>query len=122
MGRIFIAFLIDRDVPIHTKEIYITSKGLSHLARDSKKKRGAGLSDEDILKIPEILKKPSYVYFDKGKERFNLIYCDRTIKKCIKIAVDTKAYTNKKEKITAIKTSGYIKIEDMNDIIFELIK
>ena len=63
-----ISFLKDRDVPIHTEEIYINSKGLSHLARESKKTRGAGLSDEDILKIPEILKYPSSIYFETIKD------------------------------------------------------
>jgi hypothetical protein len=117
-----ISFLKDRDIPIHTKEIYLTSKGLSHLARDSKKKRGAGLSDSDILNIPNILKNPSAIYFDKGKMRFNLLYCKSSNKKCIKIAVDTKGYTSRKDKITVIKTAGYVNIDDMNDIIFELIK
>ena len=116
-----IEFLKNRKITIHTKEIYLTSKGLSHLARDSKKKRGAGLSDEDILKIPSILTSPSDIYFDQGKKRFNLIYCDLNRKKCIKIAVDTKAFSNKKETITMIKTAGYIKKEDMNDVIFERI-
>ncbi len=120
-GRV-IEFLKDRNVPIHTDEIYLTSKGLSHLARDSKKTRGTGLSEDDILKIPDILKDKNSIYFDKGKDRFNLIYCDTTSKKCIKIAVDTKSYTNRKDKVTSIKTAGYIKVEDMNDVIFELIE
>ena len=51
-----IRFLHDMKIPIHTKEIYLNHKGLSHLARESKRKRGAGLSEEDILRIPEILK------------------------------------------------------------------
>ncbi len=116
-----VEFLEKRDIPIHTKEIYLTSKGLSHLSRDSKKNRGAGLSDGDILNIPSILKSPSDLYFDKGKQRFNIIYCDLNNRKCIKIAVDTKAYSHRKEAITIIKTAGYIKKEDMNDIIFEKI-
>ena len=37
-----IEFLNKNDIEIHTKEIYLTDKGLSHLARDSKKERGAG--------------------------------------------------------------------------------
>lgn len=35
-----IEFLNIKGVPIHTKEIYINHKGLSHLARESKKQRG----------------------------------------------------------------------------------
>jgi len=110
-----VKFLEKEKVPIHTKEIYLTSKGLSHLARDSKKKRGAGLSDEDILRIPEILESFTDIYFEIGKNRFNIIYCDFESKRCIKIAVDTKAYTNRKEKVTLIKSAGYINKEDMNN-------
>jgi len=60
---------------IHTKEIYLTHKGLSHLARESKKRRGAGLSEEDILRIPEILKNPHTIYFDKNSDKLNVLYC-----------------------------------------------
>ena len=42
-------FLEERGVVVYTREIYINHKGLSHLARESKRKRGAGLSEEDIL-------------------------------------------------------------------------
>jgi len=38
-------FLKKRGVAVHTREIFLTHKGLSHLARDSKRKRGARLSD-----------------------------------------------------------------------------
>ena len=43
-----VEFLNKKGVPIHTKEIYLNHKGLSHLARESKKQRGAGLSEEDF--------------------------------------------------------------------------
>ena len=105
-----IKFLKEKNIPIHSKEIYLTHKGLSHLTRDSKRKRGAGLSEVDILKIPDILKNPSAVYFDKAKNKLNLLYCKKILN-CdifIKIIVDTK-YERKKEKITLIKTAGYVK-------------
>jgi len=117
-----ISFLKDRDIPIHTKEIYLTSKGLSHLARDSKKKRGAGLSDSDILNIPNILKNPSAIYFDESKNKLNLLYCKNREKceKFIKVVVDTKGVANRNEKITIIKTAGYVEeynIKDMKNYI-----
>ncbi len=105
-----IKFLKEKDVPIHTKEIYLTHKGLSHLARESKKKRGAGLHEKDILKIPSILENPSAIFFDKKNKKLNLIYCryNNTYEKIIKIVIDTKAYHKKFGKITLIKTAGYI--------------
>jgi len=101
-----VAFLKQKKVVIHTRDIYLTHKGLSHLARASKNKRGAGLNDEDILKIPEILQKGS-VYFDE-KGRMNILYCQSNCQKYIKIVVDTSAYDKKLGSITLIKTAGYI--------------
>ena len=104
-----VKFLEESEVAINTKEIYLTHKGLSHLARTSKKKRGAGLSDEDIADIPNILSKPYLLFFDSKKEKLNLIFCgQKECSKLIKIVVDTQGVTNRKEKITLIKTAGYI--------------
>jgi len=116
-----IEFLNKNNIPIHTKQIYLTTKGLSHLSRESKKSRGAGLNEEDILRIPEILEKISAVFFERTKQKFNILYCDDKSKRCIKIVVDTKGYTNRKEKITLIKTAGYINSSDMKNLDFELI-
>ncbi len=103
-----LSFLRSRDVPVHTKEIFINSKGLSHLSREHKKTRGAGLTEDDILKIPEILKHPSYVYFDKDKKKMNLLFCmTKECEKVIKVVVDTK-HKRKNEKMTIVKTAGYI--------------
>ena len=103
-----IEFLKDRGVVIHTTEIYLTSKGLSHLARDSKKKRGAGLSDDDILRIPKILSNYNFVYFENIKGKLNLFYCENKCDSVLKIVVDTKAVANRKEKVTLVKTAGYV--------------
>jgi len=121
LGDDIVSFLERRGVAIHTKDIYLTDKGLSHLMRESKKKRGAGLSEDDIFRLPEMLNNPSAVYFDKGKNRFNILYCKLDDSKCIKIAVDTKGYANRGEKLCIVKTAGYVRQDDMKDTIFELI-
>ncbi len=111
-----VKFLEDMGVPIHTKEIYLTHKGLSHLARQSKRQRGAGLDDADIVKIPKILNKPYFLFFDAKKEKLNLIYCgEKDCSKLLKIVVDTKGVTNRKEKITLVKTAGYIEMYNIKD-------
>jgi len=115
-----IKFLKEKNIPIHSKEIYLTHKGLSHLTRDSKRKRGAGLSEVDILKIPDILKNPSAIFLEKSNFKMNLLYCDDTTKKCIKIVIDTK-YIEKKDKLTIIKTAGYINNSDMKNPNFKII-
>ena len=112
-----IEFLKNQNITIHTREIYLTHKGLSHLARDSKRKRGAGLSEDDILRIPEIIKSPSAVFFDSKKNKLNLLYCDKSIscEKFVKIVIDTKSYDKKLGKITLIKTAGYIVEANLKD-------
>ena len=116
-----ISFLNENDVAVHTKEIYLTHKGLAHLSRDSKRQRGAGLSREDIIKIPQILENISAIFFEFTNKKFNLLYCDNNTKQCIKIVIDTKGYTNRKEKLTLIKTAGYINKSDMKNPNFKLI-
>ncbi len=101
-----IDFLEKRGVSVHSREIMLTHKGLSHLARQSKRKRGAGLCDNDIYEIPAILKEGE-VYFDE-KGRMNILYCRESCEKYIKIVVDTAAYDKKLGDVTLIKTAGYI--------------
>ena len=73
------------------------------------------MSDEDILLIPDILNLPAAVYFDEAKEKLNLLYCaESSCKRVIKIVVDTK-YIRKKEKITLIKTAGYVEWANMKE-------
>ena len=112
-----IEFLENQNITIHTREIYLTHKGLSHLARNSKKQRGAGLSEDDILRIPEIIKSPSAVFFDSKKNKLNLLYCDKSMscEKFVKIVIDTKSYDKKLGKITLIKTAGYIVEANLRD-------
>ena len=83
---------------------------MSHIARESKKKRGAGLSEEDILKIPEMLEIPSVIVVEKKKNKLYLLYCKDKEKcdKMIKIVIDT-SFVYKGEKLTLIKTAGYVK-------------
>jgi len=120
LGGEILNFLKSKDVVVYTKEIYLNHKGLSHLARNSKRKRGAGLSDEDILKIPEILKKPSAVFFESLKNKLNLFYCNYNFEKCIKIVIDTK-FKYKRERLTLIKTAGYIKASDLKNPYIQLL-
>ena len=103
-----VRFLEERGVAVHTREIYLTHKGLSHLARDSKKRRGAGLSDDDILLMPEIIKNGQRFFDESGN--WNLLFCnsDNICEKYIKIVVDTKAYDKKLGNVTLVKTAGYV--------------
>ena len=115
-----ISFLNKNDVEVHTKEIYLNHKGLAHLSRDSKRQRGGGLSREDIIRIPLILENISAIFFETTKQRFNLLYCENNTKKCIKLVIDTK-FVYKGEKLTLIKTAGYINKSDMKNPNFKLI-
>ena len=104
-----IAYLKMRGVAVHTKAIYLNHKGLSHLATDSKRKRGAGLSDEDILRIPKVIAYADRVYLETTDKKKNLLYFKQVqgSEKLVKIVVDTE-YVLKGEKITLVITAGYI--------------
>ncbi len=87
----------------------LNSKGLSHLTIHSKRSRGAGLSDEDVLQIPSILDEPYAIYFDSEKGKLNLLYCQKkNCEELIKIVIDTKV-VYKGKKGTFVKTAGYVK-------------
>jgi len=104
-----IDFLKQKNIEVYSNEIILNLKGLSHLMRDSKRSRGAGLNDEDILQIPLILQEPYAIYLDTQKEKLNLLYCGK--KNCndlIKIVIDTKV-VYKGKRGTFIKTAGYVK-------------
>ncbi len=115
-------FLDKKSVVVHTREIYINAKGLTHLYRDSKRKRGAAFAEDDILNIPNILSDPDFVYFDTNKNKLNLLYCRQ--KECgnvYKIVIDTKYVHKKMGKITLLKTAGKIKYHNMKQNCYELI-
>ena len=116
-----IKFLGKKGVEINTKDIYLNHKGLSHLARESKKQRGAGLTEHDIIRIPDILKNPSAIFFDNEKTKLNLLYCinKKSCKRVIKLVIDTK-YRRKKESMTLIKTAGYVEVANLKQ--YEVVK
>ena len=107
-----VKFLEERGVPIHTKEIYLTHKGLSHLARDTKRKRGAGLNDSDILSIPKVINRGNARFDEKGGK--NVLFFQKSSEKYIKLVVDTSVHDKKLGKITLIKTAGYVVESNLN--------
>jgi hypothetical protein len=123
VGRLdpaIISILRARQIPIHTPEIYVNHKGLSHLARSSKRKRGAGLKDDDILAIPGYLARPDAIFLEQKRDRAHLLYCVRRLPKSIKLVVDP-GFVYKGEGLTLIKTAGYIRPSDMKNSRFELV-
>lgn len=94
------------------ENIYLTHKGLSHLARDSKKQRKAGLSNEHIYGLSEIISNYDAIFLEITKNRNNLIYCKKVNdSNAIKIVVKY----NKKDKKLIIVTAGYVQTRNMRD-------
>ena len=60
-------------------------------------------------------------FVDTEKNRLNLLYCFQNSQKCLKLIVDTKSYVHRGEKLTIIKTAGYIYPYDMNNKKYKLI-
>ena len=116
-----IRVLKEYNIEISTKEIYLTQKGLTHLYRPTKRNRNKALRLEDIYTIPTILKYPSAIFLDTQKNRLNLLYCFQNSQKCLKLIIDTKNYIHRGEKLTIVKTAGYIYPYDMKNSKYKLI-
>ncbi len=113
--------LKEYNIEIATKEIYLTQKGLTHLYRPTKRKVSKALLLEDIYAIPTILSEPSALFLDTQENRLNLLYCFQNSKKCLKLIVDTKSYVHRGEKLSTVKTAGYIYPYDMKNSKYRLI-
>lgn len=116
-----ITILKEYNIEIATQEIYLTQKGLTHLYRPTKRKASKALSLEDIYTIPAILDEPSALFLDTQSNRLNLLYCFQNSQKCLKLIVDTKSYVHRGEKLTIVKTAGYIYPYDMKNSKYRLI-
>jgi len=117
-----IKVLEEQNIEIATKEIYLTQKGLTHLYRPTKRNRNKALLLEDIYTIPTVLKYPSALFLDTQQNRLNLLYCFQNSKKCLKLIVDTNSYVHRGEKLTIVKTAGYIYPYDMKNSKYRLIQ
>ena len=117
-----IKVLEEQSIEIATKEIYLTQNGLTHLYRPTKRNRNKALSVENIYTIPTILKHPSALFLDTQQNRLNLLYCFQNSKKCLKLIVDTNSYVHRGEKLTIVKTAGYIYPYDMKNSKYRLIQ
>jgi len=53
--------------------------------------------------------------------KLELLYCIQDSQKCLKIIVDTNSYAHRGEKLTIVKTAGYIYTYDMKNSKYKLI-
>ena len=121
LSEVTFQILEEYNIEIATKEIYLTQKGLTHLYRPTKQKLSKALLVEDIYAIPNILNQPSALFLDTQENRLNLLYCLQNSQKCLKLIVDTKSYVHRGEKLTIVKTAGYIYAYDMKNSKYKLI-
>ena len=91
------------------------------LYRPTKRKASKALLLEDIYTIPTILSEPSALFLDTQENRLNLLYCFQNSKKCLKLIVDTESYVHIGEKLSTVKTAGYIYPYDMKNSKYKLI-
>ena len=101
-------------IEVSASLVTITQQALGHLLRDSKRMRGAALSEADIERLPDIIAKPQAVLWDN--EKSNLLFIlEATGKKQGKVAVeveysgDMKLANTGKQKMIAnsIRSAGY---------------
>ena len=121
LSEVTFQILEEYNIEIATKEIYLTQKGLTHLYRPTKRKLSKALLVEDIYSIPSILNQPSALFLDTQENRLNLLYCLQDSQKCLKLIVDTQSYVHRGEKLSIVKTAGYIYAYDMKNSKYKLI-
>jgi len=117
-----IAFLDTYNITPFTKEIYITHKGLSHLMRESKKKRGAGIGKDDLERLPQLVCRADVVLFNSQSSKLNLLYITNTHAKYIKIVINPNGYDKKLGKLTLLQTAGTVQRENLTDKKYKVIK
>ena len=117
-----VTFLSTYNVTPFTKEIYITHKGLSHLMRDSKKKRGAGICQEDLERLPQLVCHADVVIFNSQSSKLNLLYITNTHTRYIKIVINPNGYDKKLGKLTLLQTAGTVQRENLTDKKYKVIK
>lgn len=94
------------------------------MLRDSKKERGANLSDDEIANLPKYLSKPDIILFNKEDKKLNLLYIskDKNSNKYNKIVIDPKGYIKKQGAETIVKTSGKVEKFNLLDKKYEVIE
>ena len=117
-----ITFLSTYNITPFTKEIYITHKGLSHLMRDSKKKRGAGICEEDLDRLPQLVCSADIVIFNSQSSKLNLLYITGAHTRYIKIVINPNGYDKKLGKLTLLQTAGTVQRENLTDKKYIVIK
>ena len=129
------AALKKRNVEPISTAISISKGRAGHLRRTSKYRRSAGLSDEDIDRLPKILAKPEAVLLDTKGKGNSLLYVFTPIhgstdrhKGKIVVRVDykikTKSPGKKSEKVVSnsVRTAGYVAAHNLVDSRYILLE
>ena len=121
-----ISALTKRGVHVPDAAITVNKAGAGHLRRGSKRRRGAGLSDADIDRLPEILAEPEAVLLDTGGKGHSLLYVfvpapgstDRDRGKVVVrvgYTMKFKELGKKSEKVASnsVRTAGYVSFRNL---------
>lgn len=116
-------------IEVSASLVTITQQALGHLRRDSKRKRGATLSEDDIERLPDIIAKPEAVLWD-NEERPGLLFAFKsTGKKAgkfflrVEFAAQIKIAPTEKQPLTtnAVRSAGYVDAHNLNKQRYELL-
>lgn len=117
-----VEFLQKYNIRPFTNEIYITHKGLSHLMRDSKRKRGAGIDEEALERLPQLVCNADAIILNTQSHKLNLLYVSQANTKYIKIVINPNGYDKKLGKLTLLQTAGIVQRENLKDKKYKIIK
>lgn len=110
-------------IEVSASLVTITQQALGHLRRDSKRKRGATLSEDDIERLPDIIAKPEAVLWD-NEERPGLLFAFNASEEGkagkfflrVEFAAQIKIAPTEKQPLTtnAVRSAGYVDTHNLS--------
>lgn len=110
-------------IEVSASLVTITQQALGHLRRDTKQKRGAALSEDDIKRLPDIIAEPEAVLWDT-EERPGLLFAFKASKKGkagkfflrVEFAAQIKIAPTEKQPLTtnAVRSAGYVDAHNLS--------
>ena len=116
-------------IEVSASLVTITQQALGHLLRDSKRMRGAALSEADIKRLPDIIAKSDAVLWD-SEERSGLLFVFKSAEKAgkfflrVEFSAQIKIAPTEKQPLTtnAVRSAGYVEKRMLEMKRYQLVK
>lgn len=117
-------------IEVSASLVTITQQALGHLRRDTKRKQGAALSEDDIKRLPDIIAKPEAVLWD-NEERQGLLFAFKASEEGkagkfflrVEFAAQIKIAPGEKQPLTtnAVRSAGYVDAHNLREQRYQIL-